>query len=96
MIAGNFYITPHAVRQFQKRCAPELSYNQALGAVIRGLRENGGPPKLCSNGTACVIRVAGGQCNFRAVIDPRRREGPLPVVATILPGKTSKGGRRRR
>jgi hypothetical protein len=39
MITGDFFITPHAVRQFQNRIAPWMNYEQALGAIIRELRD---------------------------------------------------------
>ena|SRR5690554_2294879 len=88
MIAGDFFITPHAVRQFQKRIAPWMSYEQALGTVIRELR---GIKKVRStmNGKAYYIRV-NGKWQFRAVI----REGEyLPAVITIL--RSGKGKNRR-
>lgn len=41
MIAGDYFITPHAVRQFQSRIAPWMTYEQALAAIIRELSDAG-------------------------------------------------------
>jgi len=87
MIAGEYFITPHAVNRFRRRLAHGLSYEEALGRIIRSLREYGRPPKPSPTGPGIyIIRVKGPVYRFRAVIDTRRREGPLPVVTTILFG----------
>ena len=87
MFTGNLFITPHAVRQFQSRIAPWMTYEQALGAVIRelgGVKE----ARPTENGKAYYIRTR-GQWEFRAVI----REGEIqPAVVTIL--RSGKGKKR--
>ncbi|MCL6589178.1 MAG: hypothetical protein K6U80_04410 [Firmicutes bacterium] len=87
MFAGDFFITPHAVRQFQSRIAPWMTYEGALGAVIRELR---GVKELrpTGNGKAYYVRTRGAW-KFRAVV----REGVgQPAVVTIL--RSGKGKRR--
>lgn len=32
---GRWFITPHAVRRYRERCRPGLSYERALGELIR-------------------------------------------------------------
>lgn len=81
MIAGDFFVTPHAVEQFRRRIAPWMNYEQALGAIIKELRhaDNFRPTR---NGKAVYVRTRGEWC-FRAVI----REGhKCPAVVTILRG----------
>ena len=85
MIAGDYFITPHAVRQFQSRIAPWMTYEQALAAIIRELR---GVRELrpTMNGKAYYVRT-NGEWKFRAVI----REGQIqPAVITILRGGKGK------
>jgi len=88
MFTGQLFITPHAVRQFQTRIAPWMTYEQALGAVIRELR---GVNELrpTENGKAYYARTK-GEWEFRAVI----RDGEIqPAVITIL--RSGKGKKRR-
>lgn len=88
MLAGELFITPHAVRQFQTRIAPWMTYEQALGAVIRELRA-AGELRPTANGKAQYIRTS-GVWRFRAVIG----EGTdRPAVVTIL--RSGKGKKRR-
>jgi len=88
MFTGELFITPHAVRQFQSRIAPWMTYEQALGAVIRELR-GATDCRPTENGKAYYIRTK-GEWEFRAVI----REGEIqPAVVTIL--RSGKGKKRR-
>lgn len=89
MIAGALFITPHAVRQFIARIAPRLTYEQALGAIIRELAAHGGPLRPSASGVALQTRVHGERYSFRAVLMPG--EGSQPAVVTIL-----RSGSRRR
>ncbi len=82
MIAGKYFITPHAVRQFQKRMAWNMSYEEALAEIIKGLKYNIKSIKPNQSGAA-IIRVD-GKWKFRAVVRDN-------VVVTIL-----KSGRCRR
>ncbi|NLG85435.1 MAG: hypothetical protein GX493_12715 [Firmicutes bacterium] len=86
MIAGEFFITPHAVEQFRRRMAPWMSYEEALGTIIRELN-TAGPLRPTRNGKAYYVRTKGEWC-FRAVIGPG--EGPQPAVITVLRGRKSK------
>ena len=82
MIAGKYFITPHAVRQFQKRMAWNMSYEEALAEIIKGLKYNIKSIKPNQSGAA-IIRVD-GKWKFRAVVRGN-------AVVTIL-----KSGRCRR
>lgn len=82
MIAGKYFITPHAVRQFQKRMAWNMSYKEALAEIIKGLKYNIKSIKPNQSGAA-IIRVD-GKWKFRAVVRGN-------AVVTIL-----KSGRCRR
>jgi predicted fused transcriptional regulator/phosphomethylpyrimidine kinase len=83
MIAGKYFVTPHAVRQFQKRMAWNMSYEEALAEIIKGLKYDIKSIKLNHTG-AQIIRVD-GKWKFRAVVRDN-------VVVTIL--KSGKGGAR--
>ncbi len=88
MFTGDFFVTPHAVRQFQSRIAPRLTYEQALGAVIRELRA-APEPRPTENGKAHYVRTR-GEWKFRAVI-AAGEDGAKPAVITILrSGKSRK------
>lgn len=90
MFAGEFFITPHAVRQFQSRIAPWMSYEQALAAIIRELR-GAGEFRPTMNGKACYVRT-NGEWRFRAVIrEGEYKKGAVkPAVITILRGGKGK------
>jgi hypothetical protein len=81
MLTGDFFITPHAVRQFQSRIAPRLTYEQALGAIIRGLSD-AKDFHVTENGKARYVRIS-GEWQFRAVI-AEGEEDAQPAVITIL------------
>ncbi|HEX6940905.1 MAG TPA: hypothetical protein VF158_15920 [Longimicrobiales bacterium] len=93
MIAGRFFVTPHAVERFRQRIAPHLTYEQALGAIIRGLDATDSERRPAQSGTRYYIRVRRPYA-FRALIVPG--EGPLPAVATVLRSGKGRGGRRKR
>jgi len=82
VIAGEVYVTPHAVEQFQARIAP-LPSNHALAAIIRELAEHARDPRPCASGRGIVVRTRGGRYAFRAVIGPGIN-GLKPAVITIL------------
>jgi len=82
MIAGKYFITPHAVRQFQRRMAWNMSYEEALAEIIKGLKYDIKSIKPNQSGAA-IIRVD-GKWKFRAVVRGN-------AVVTIL-----KSGRCRR
>ena len=88
MIAGEFFITPHAVRQFRRRIAPWMSYEEALGAIIRELHE-AKELRPTMNGKAYYVRI-NGEWQFRAVIGEGENR---PAVVTIL--RSGKGRKRR-
>ncbi|HEX3047940.1 MAG TPA: hypothetical protein VHY08_24525 [Bacillota bacterium] len=89
MLAGELFITPHAVRQFQTRIAPWMTYEQALGAIIRelhGVKEF----RPTVNGKAQYVRTRGAW-EFRAVIG--EGEGRPSVVTILRSGKGRRRGR---
>ena len=69
------------MRQFQTRIAPRLTYEQALGAIIRGMRE-AQEFHITENGKARYTRID-GPWQFRAVIRDGAGE-EKPAVITIL------------
>lgn len=93
MIAGRYFVTPHAVRRFQQRVAPRLSYRQALGTIIRCLEETTCEPVPLHHEPGWMIRVR-RPYNFRAVV--RLAEDGTMVVATILRSGSNRRGRQRR
>jgi hypothetical protein len=91
ILTGDFFITPHAVRQFQRRMAPHLSYEQALGVVIRELRTTG-EFHTTENGKARYVRT-NGEGRFRAII-AEGGDDAKPAVITILRGGKGKKQRK--
>ena len=83
MIAGKYFITPHAVRQLQRRMAWNMSYEKALAEIIKGLKYD--IKSIKSNHTGAQIIRVDGKWKFRAVVRDN-------VVVTIL--KSGKGGTR--
>jgi len=84
MIAGDYFITPEAVRRFIERIQPSLNYNQALTAIIKDL-SNGDikGPMLTQNKAAHYIRI-NGKYQFRAIIN--EGQGNKKAIVTILRG----------
>lgn len=93
MIAGRYFVTPHAVHRFRERIAPGLTYDQALGAIIRGLEEATSEPRPAHSGTGYYVRVRRPYA-FRALIVPG--DGSFPAVATVIRSGQGRGGRRYR
>lgn len=84
MIDGEYFVTPHAVRQFQSRvCA--LDYAAARAAIIEGLRSYRGTPKHLGGG-AVGMRVR-RPYDFRVVVASGRRGG-CPAVVTVIQSGT--------
>jgi hypothetical protein len=94
MFVGNFFITPHAVRQFQNRIAPWLTYEQALHIGIAELNAalEVQEQRPTENGKAFYIRV-NGDWQFRAIF-VAGEEGTKPAVITIL--RSGKGKKRKK
>ena len=83
MIAGKYFITPHAVRQFQRRMAWNMSHEEALAEIVKGLKYD--IKSIKPNHTGAQIIRVDGKWKFRAVVRDN-------VVVTIL--KSGKGGAR--
>ena len=80
---GPAFVTPHAVRQFQARIAPGLSYDQARAAILDSLQNYSNVQPMMS-GVAFRVLVRRPYA-FRAVVRPAADgKGSLPVVVTIL------------
>lgn len=86
MIAGDYFITPHAVRQFQARIPGQwrLNYEQALALIVRALNADARPAKPLPNGKGVYVRVRGA-LNFRAVVI--EGDGKPSVVTILRSGK---------
>lgn len=91
MIAGRYFITPHAVTQFRVRIAPQLTYEQALGAIILELRDHLRSTVRLRTG-AVRLRTRGGRYEFRAIVSGESEE-TAPAVVTILRGASGRPGR---
>jgi hypothetical protein len=88
MLTGELFIIPQAVRQFQTRIAPWMTYEQALGAVIRELRD-AKEFHPTENGKDRYVRTR-GEWEFRAVIGEERASLQLsPSCAAV---KARNGG----
>ena len=78
MIAGKWFITPHAVRRYIERVDRSASYEQALAELVR-----------CSERARRVKEIARGVWLYREG-KPRRlrfRVAVAPVTADGRPGK---------
>lgn len=81
MIAGQYFVTPHAVRQFQYRIAP-LPYNEAMAVIIKAINDAGADRyAVIQNGVALRITIS-QPFRFRAIIN--HGEGANLAVTTIL------------
>lgn len=92
--AGDWFVSPHAVRRFRERIAP-LPDRLALAAIIHGM-ERAGPLRRSVNGPGLYCRVRSGNGyphDFRAVVMPG--DGPLPCVVTVLCSGRGRGGRKK-
>lgn len=80
-VAGRWFISPHAVRRYQRRVAPGLSYEQALADLVR-----------LSTDAHHVRTLATGLDLWRGPKPQRLRcyvgqgTGALPVLVTVLAG----------
>ena len=94
MFVGDFFITPHAVHQFQQRIAPWLNYEQARHIIITELNAalDTAERHLTENGKAYYIRIS-GDWQFRAVFVPGEGDAK-PAVITIL--RSGKGRHKRK
>lgn len=82
MIAGEVFITPHAVSQFVARIPghAQLTYDQALGVIIRALTSDVRSVRPTANQRGLCLRVR-GRVNFRAILVATDNK---PAVVTIL------------
>lgn len=83
MIAGKYFIKHHAVKRFREHMAWHLTYHEALGEIIKGLKHD--IKSIKPNHTGAQIIRVDGKWKFRAVVRDN-------VVVTIL--KSGKGGAR--
>jgi len=78
--AGAWFITPHSVRRYIERIEPGLTYEQALGALVR-----------LSTEAQRVRDIAPGLALYRGPKPLRVRlrvadgNGGLPQLVTVLP-----------
>lgn len=82
-IAGDVFVTPHAVRRFQERISP-LPENQALAAILHSLRDVHSV-RPAQNGKGLHVRTK-APWRFRAFIVPPTLPGNAPSVVTVLRG----------
>jgi len=78
--AGRWFVTPHAVARYRERVDPDLSYEEALGRIIRD-----------SERAAYVRPALDGREEWRSpervryVVAPPNGSGPLPSVVSAMP-----------
>lgn len=90
MIAGRYYITPHAVAQFRERIAPGLSEDAARLAIIWELAHHIRAAVRLRTG-AVRVRCRGGRYAFCALVSGES-EGTAPAVVTIQRGQRGRPG----
>ena len=76
MIAGPAFVAPHAVQRFRQRIL-RVEYDQALGAIIRGLDRG-------VRSVTPMVHLDGGRarCHVRCAVDLDGRQ--VRFVATVL------------
>lgn len=80
---GRWFITPHAVKRYRERIAPNRSYEEALGVLIRA-SEKARLVKVSVRGFEYYKGPAPERLRFR-VRPAEKSEGDLPVLMTVLP-----------
>ena len=105
MIAGPAFVTPHAVARFRQRIQGGLTYEQALGIIIRGL-DSGvrsmTPLVRLDDGVRfrrhvrCAIDVGGRQCRFVATVLFTRDTTQVVTVRSWMRGTSRGAGKGRR
>lgn len=81
-VRGKVFVTPHAVQRFRERIAPNLTYEEARDAILRGVEQTRSEPKRSTSWPGAVLPRVRRPYPFRAVIGPG--EGELPAVLTVL------------
>ncbi|MGE0493305.1 MAG: hypothetical protein AB7S38_29120 [Vulcanimicrobiota bacterium] len=79
---GPLFVTPHAVRRYRERWARGLSYEQALGELIR-LTQEARPVKQLESGA--WLWQGPRPLRLRFVVE-EPDPGQLPALVTVLPG----------
>lgn len=82
MIAGRWFITPHAVRQYQRRCRGPDRYEDALALLI-GISERAHYVKEAHEGME-LWRTGKPDGRLRLIVS-RRLQGQ-PQLVTVLKG----------
>lgn len=83
MVRGRWFCTPHAVRQFIDRCAPGLSYEQALDALI-ALSLEAKRGKVLDTGA--TLWRGPKPTRLRCYVQERVPPGALPQLLTVVLG----------
>lgn len=84
-----YFVTPHAVRQFQQRVA-DLPWRDVIDVIQEQLQ---GPLDVVHDAyfrgrlKAKIVRCTWRGIEYWAVIEPRPTHGEWPAVVTILPPK---------
>jgi hypothetical protein len=78
---GKYFVTPHAVGQFQDR-VKNVSYGEALTYILTTAHTN---CKKLPDTQGFVFRVK-KPWGYRAIVKPATVAGTLPTIATILKG----------
>lgn len=85
MIAGRWFITPHAVARYRERIAPGLTYEQALAELIRlslAARRCGEERSL----PGAFLWRGPRPLRLRCIVQERVPVGALPQLLTVYGG----------
>ena len=75
---GRFFVTPHAVRQYQRRVRPELGYEDARAELI-AISERARYVRPARDG--CEVWRTPRPERLRLIVGPGK--GPLPALITV-------------
>ncbi len=83
MIPGRWFVTPHAVEQYRRRCRPGVEYEVALAELVR-LSEVAHRVKELPTGLA--LYRGPKPLRLRCYVQERVGHGRLPQLVTVLLG----------
>lgn len=85
MIAGRWFITPHAVTRYRQRIAPHLTYEHALAELIRASQTAHRCTPRHDVPGAWLWR-GGRPLRLRFIVQERVPPGSLPQLLTVYGG----------
>jgi len=83
-VAGRWFITPHAVRRYIARLAPEATYEEALAALVRASHE---ARRVKALPTGLVLYRGPRPRRLRFFLQEDVEPPALPILVTVLGGR---------